>query len=214
MTEGRTKRSDSDKDSLRSQFREYRTGLSESEYVRLSHDIVRNAIKLPELRRAGTVHLYWPVVEQREVDTKPLIRWLQRRRREIVLPVVLKFGLGNNDSPRLAHVRFQGEEALRLNRWGLLEPEPGPGVSLDEFDAVVVPALGAARDGHRVGYGLGYYDEFLAEVGVPKICLAYEACILDSVPFGTNDVPVDILVSEKTIYRTSCTPEDDRSCFT
>ena len=210
MTEGRTKRRESDKDSLRSRFREYRATLTEREYQRLSHDIVGNAIKLPELRNAHTVHVYWPIVEQREVDTRPLIRWLQRRRREIVLPLVLKFGIGDVDNPRLAHVRFQGEEALTSNRWGISEPESGESVSIDELDAVVVPALGAARDGHRIGYGFGYYDEFLVRVGSPKICLVYEACIRDQLPFGAHDISVDILVSESNIYRTSAISGEDR----
>ena len=205
MTVGRTKRSVSDKDSLRSRFREYRTGLSEAEYERLSHEIVGRAIRLPELRRAGTVHVYWPIVAQREVDTRPLIGWLQQRRRQIILPVVLKFGLPDVESPRLAHVRFPGEAALRLNQWGISEPERGESVPIHELDAVVVPALGASRNGHRVGYGLGYYDEFLARVAVPKICLAYDACVVDDVPFSEHDVSVDIVVSESNVYRPSAT---------
>ena len=92
-----------------------------------------------------------------------------------------------------------------MNRWGISEPERGQSVSMDELDAVVVPALGAARDGHRVGYGLGYYDEFLALVAAPRICLVYEACIVDHVPFSEHDVPVDIVVSESKIYRPSAT---------
>ena len=201
MTHRKTKPRGPTKDSLRGRFREYRTSLSEAEYETRSRAVVENVLELPELRKAHTVHVYWPILEQREVDTRPLIRALRDRGAEIVLPVVLNFRSAAEGTPRLAHVRYPGEEAMRVNRWGIAEPHPSRRVSIDEIEAVIVPALGAGRNGHRIGHGLGYYDEFLAEVAAVKICLVYEACLVDHVPFEPHDVPCDVVVSESSVIR-------------
>ena len=201
MAHRSTKPPASTKDSLRERFREYRTSLSESEYERLSLAVTENVIELPELQHARTVHVYWPILEQREVDTRPLIRMLRARGCEIVLPVVLTFRSTPDGTQRLAHIRYPEEEALRVNRWGIAEPHPGQRVPIHEIDAVIVPALGAGRNGHRIGHGLGYYDEFLSEVSAVKVCLIYSSCLADWVPFERHDVPVDVLVSESSVIR-------------
>ena len=65
----------------------------------------------------------------------------------------------------------------------------------------MVPALGAGRNGHRLGYGKGYYDAFLREVDAPTICPVFAACLLDHAPAEPHDVALDILITEDEIIR-------------
>ena len=186
---------------LRRQFDTYRQSLDDDTYEDLSRRVTSRLVELPEIRSADVVHVYWPMVERREIDTRPFIHRLRHEGKEIVLPVVLNFRQDTLALPRLGHVRFPGEEGLRVNRWGISEPAEHQAVPIEEIDAVVVPALGAGRDGHRIGFGHGYYDEFLDGNTMPAIVLVYDKCLLDRVPVEDHDRPVDVIVTEREVLR-------------
>ena len=188
-----------EKERLRAAFDRYRRGLDANAYERLSREALARAGRLPELREARVVHVYWPLVERRELDTRPLIEALRNRGAEIVLPVVASFEAGT--PPVLRHVCHPGEKELQVNRWGISEPPPGESVRVEDIDAVVVPALGAGRNRHRIGYGKGFYDAFLRQVTAPTICLVYDACLVDRVPNQPHDVAMRIVVTEHETVR-------------
>ena len=186
-----------EKADLRGRFRSLRAGFSDAEYAARSAKVVAQAKALPELQQAETVHAYWPLLRSREVDIRPLIAWLQASGKQIVLPVVDRY----TGAPRLRHVRFETPEALRPNRWGIDEPTGGKSVPVETIDAVVVPALGAGRNGHRLGYGKGYYDAFLRALKASTICPVFAACLIDHAPAEAHDAPLDILITEDEIIR-------------
>ena len=66
-----------------------------------------------------------------------------------------------------------------------------------EFDLVVVPALGFDSDNNRLGLGGGWYDRFLAQQPqARKIGLAYAwALVEDGIPVESWDVKLDGIVS-------------------
>ncbi len=182
---------------LRQRFRTIRSQFSDAEYDAYSARIVARTKTLPELQRASTVHTFWPMLARREVDIRPLIAWLQHSGKQIVLPVVDSY----TGTPRLRHVRFEPNEALRLNQWGIDEPTGDESVPVESIDAVLVPALGAGRNGHRIGYGKGYYDAFLHTLNASTIGLVFAACVVDCLPAEPHDVPLDIVMTEDEIIR-------------
>ena len=189
------------KAALRRQFRAFRAGLTEAAYAARSAALVAQIQALPELRSAEIVHTYWPLTTRREIDLRPLIDWLHRSGKQIVLPVVDSFGSTPEHAPRLRHVRYEKTEALRPNRWGIHEPTGGISVPVETIDAVVVPALGAGRNGHRLGYGKGYYDTFLRRLAVPTLCPVYADCLVEQMPAEPHDVPLTLLITEDEIIR-------------
>ena len=55
---------------------------------------------------------------------------------------------------------------------------------------------------HRVGYGKGFYDRFLAaHLGFTTVAAAFEFQLFDAVPFEETDVLPQMLVTEQKIYR-------------
>lgn len=189
------------KSALRTRFRAYRSQLSEREYVRRSRAILKHVRWLPELQQAHTVHTYWPVTERREVDTRPLIEHLHRQDVSVVLPVVTEFSGASDGTPAMEHRVYTGPACLTPNRWGLHEPQGTAAVSPEALDLVLVPALGAGRNGHRIGNGGGYYDAFLSEVAAPTVALVYRACLVDTVPAEAHDVPVTYIATEDELLR-------------
>lgn len=184
------------KEELRSQFRAYRDSLSPSSYAACGTLISHRALTVPAVARAQTVHVYWPMTEEGEVDTRPLIGALRGRGAEVILPVVTSF---DPDCPTLKHCRYEGPEALETNQWGICEPANNDTVDPKTLDVVIVPALGAGRNGHRLGHGTGYYDAFLQSVDCPRVALVYEACLLPAVPSAPHDVPMTTIVTERDI---------------
>jgi 5-formyltetrahydrofolate cyclo-ligase len=184
-----------EKAALRARFRAFRESLSPEEVATRSAAICARLAVLPEVEHAETVHLYWPIPGSGEVDTRLLALWLHREGCRVVLPRVI-----SGSPPQLRHHVFTGEDALRPNRWGILEPS-GDEVEPDELDAVIVPALGAGRDGHRIGHGAGYYDVFLGTIGAPKVGAVYAECLVDRLPAEPHDVPLDAIVTESGVAR-------------
>ena len=193
------------KETLRNRFRAYRTQLSPESVAAKSTAVLRRVQALPELQQAQTVHCYWPLVDRGEIDTRPLIRHLHERGFRVALPVVDSF---EAERPILNHHLYDGPEALQTNRWGLYEPDGTETVAPEALDIVIVPALGAGRNGHRIGHGSGYYDAFLATIGVPTVALIYDDCLVDAVPPEPHDVPVSIIVTERACLRVT-SPADE-----
>lgn len=185
------------KDELRAQFRAYRRSLDEASKAARSGLIVHRAVSLAAIARAEVVHVYWPLGDRGEVDTRPLIAALRSWGTQVVLPVMTSF---DPDTPTLEHRCYTGPHALETNRWGVREPVNTECLSAQDLDAVIVPALGADQNGHRIGYGAGYYDAFLEPITCPRIALVYDACFIPSVPNASHDVPVSTVVTERGIH--------------
>jgi 5-formyltetrahydrofolate cyclo-ligase len=88
---------------------------------------------------------------------------------------------------------------LTPGRFGLLEPlgpRLGP-TALGTADVVVVPALGVARDGVRLGRGGGYYDRALryARSGAVLVALVFDDELVDELPSEPHDRRVTAVVT-------------------
>src|SRR5690554_5829952 len=189
------------KEAIRATLLERRARLSDVAYQEKSTAIVERMKSLPELQAAAIVHSYWPVIPRHEVDVRPLLYFLHAQKKQIVLPVVVNFGVASDGSERLRHVPFESEDRLVVNRWGIHEPIGTQTVPIEKIDAVIVPALGAGRNGHRIGHGFGYYDEFLRRMTVPTLCPIFDECLVDVVPEEEHDVPVSVIITDKEVYR-------------
>lgn len=185
---------------LRARFRQARLALSEADYAAHSALIRERLLGLPEVQAARTAHVYWPMTERREVDVRPLVTALHARGVRVLLPVVVPRTAGA--PPRLLHGPFEGEERLARTPWGLYEPT-ATDADLEALDVVVVPALGAGRNGHRIGHGAGYYDAFLAETSAFTVCPVFAACLVERVPAEPHDRAVDVVVTEEEVWTVS-----------
>jgi 5-formyltetrahydrofolate cyclo-ligase len=186
---------------LRELFRRFRAGLDAADYRRRSDAINARMQDLPEVRAAACVHVYWPRVELQEVDVRPLIHWLHAQKKQIVLPVIRTFGRTTEAGPRLNHVCCTAFDGLRANKWGIFEPSCGETVPVENLDLVIVPALGAGRDGFRIGHGFGFYDEFLAGLSLPRVAPVYHECLVETLPHEAHDVRLTVIVTEHEVVR-------------
>lgn len=86
-------------------------------------------------------------------------------------------------------------------RWSIVSLDSGEPVDpVPGFDAVIVPMLGFDPRCHRIGFGGGYYDRFLA--GRPrarKVGVCFEQGLVSRVPHEPHDVALDMIVTERRI---------------
>jgi len=187
------------RDSLRTQkapfrvhLRQIRSGLLAS--LRLSHSrlIHGHLYGLDEVIAANSAFIY--VSYASEVDTHAIIRRFLDEGKSLAVPRII-------DANHMISVPFTSWEDLKPDTMGIMTPETTTAYS-GALDIAITPGLGFSIDGRRIGFGRGYYDRwFQANTVKTKIALAYEAQLLEQLPAGRNDIPVDIIVTEKRVIR-------------
>ena len=75
-------------------------------------------------------------------------------------------------------------------------------IAYKNIDLILVAGIAFDRDGYRLGYGLGYYDKFLAKLPKAlKIGLCFDLQIVEKVPRESYDVPVDMIVTDEEVIK-------------
>lgn len=84
---------------------------------------------------------------------------------------------------------------------GLRQPRPDvpalDDTAIDRIGCALVLGLAFDRDGHRLGYGAGYFDRFLAGRAFPIIGVTFEEQVIDRVPVEPHDVPMTSVISDR-----------------
>lgn len=187
------------KDRIRKRMKSRRAELSRKEVYERSDAILQNLLSVPGFFRADTVHAYISS-KNNEADTHELVRLLLKQRKRVVVPVA------DRESGTMRHAEIRSLSELVGGDFGILVPRMVRPVPADALQAVVVPALAADRRGHRVGYGAGFYDRFLAGITVPTFVLAYDFQLIPQVPNEPTDVPVSFVVTEEEVIPTRNLP--------
>ena len=135
-----------------------------------------------------------------EPDLASAMPQLWRRGVEVLVPIV------EGEAMRFAPLR--PTTPIVTNRWGIAEPATPVRVAPGALDVVLVPLVGFDPAGHRLGRGAGYYDRaFAATPRPPLIGVAYELQRVEALVPADHDVPLDLVVTERTVHRcTTATP--------
>ncbi len=95
------------------------------------------------------------------------------------------------------------ETELEEGMFGILEPRTGciRPFPIEEIDIVLVPGIAFDESGGRIGFGGGFYDEFLAKLPseTKRWALAFEFQIVEKIPLTDKDVPVESIITEKRV---------------
>lgn len=130
-----------------------------------------------------------------EVETYWFIRYLIKARIPVIVPIIQK----ENISLRLSYL----EDTSNLVQSTFRVPEPiGSEIPADPCDvtSAIIPMLGFDLSGGRLGYGAGYYDRFLSENRhIRTIGLAYSCQEISLLPVDTNDIGMDVIITENEI---------------
>jgi len=170
-----------------------RNALTPEEVSRRSQLIVARLLELPAIGRAETIFCY--LSHKNEVETHQLVRdWLAAGKH---IQVPAYHAEQRRYEP--SHI-VDLERDLAPGKLGILEPHTRR-VPHRSADVAIVPGVAFDAQGHRLGYGKGFYDEMLEHFAGVKIALAFDCQMQPAAPRSDNDVPMDVIVTEGTVYR-------------
>lgn len=178
------------KNELRKKYKTLRKELTFDEIMNESLAIANQSLYLPIWDKTY-FHLFLPIEVQKEINTEFLLQILAGRDKEIVV------SKSDFESGKMTHYLLTDNTKLIVNTYGIPEPVDGLEVPASKLEVVFVPLLAYDIKGNRVGYGKGFYDQFLSECKpeVVKIGLSYfdpEAVISD---VTDHDIRLDYCIT-------------------
>lgn len=177
---------------LRRALRARRAQLDSGEAAQASAAAARILVQSPEFARAQRIAGYAAV--RGEADPSGALEAAEANGKAIYLPRV-------TNHKGLVFEPWHLGAAMRNNRFGIPEPEPGNrSAAADTLDLVIVPLVAFDATGTRIGSGAGYYDRaFAFRRAAPRPLLAgfayaFQEC--PTLPRAAWDVPLDLIVTE------------------
>lgn len=159
-----------------------------------SDRIAKRVVDLPGFRQADVVLAY--VSFGSEFNTADFVRATLAHDKILVLPRV------NRQERRLD--LFQVKDPVNdlvSGTWKIREPDPARCKLWNDetVDFVLVPGVVFDAQCNRLGYGGGYYDRLLEDLGpFPSlIAAAFAIQVVDRVPTEEHDIPIDVVVTEE-----------------
>ena len=170
------------KQELRKQIRAQKRAMTTAQIEEKSRILGELFVQTEEYRRAGTIYGYLPY--NQEVRTVPMLEQALRDGKRVAVPKCY------GDEMRFIYMEDLSQVAPGYA--GIPEPIADGPVAADETALVLMPGLAFDPQGHRIGYGGGFYDRFLAEEpGHPTLALCYDFQMLPSLETEEFDIPVD-----------------------
>ena len=177
------------KNQLKQSVLEKRNSLPKEEILDISNKIKNNLFNLDSYKKSKTIMFF--VSFNSEVHTHEMIKAVFKDKTVVI--------------PKVEHHEIEPSviidfDNLMAGQFGILEPIEAMKIAYKNIDLVLVPGIVFDKEGHRIGYGFGYYDKFLRKVPKAlKIGLCFDFQLVDKVPREEHDVPVDLIVTEKGV---------------
>jgi len=99
-------------------------------------------------QNAKCVGIYYPL--KNEVNLLPLTNGKQ------------SFAFPRVESDGIHFYLLDSKTSFKKSRFGVMEPQNGKRCDKD-IDYLLTPALAITKDNYRIGFGKGYYDQFLSK---------------------------------------------------
>lgn len=174
-----------EKKALRTEMHKKRANIDSAQKLRYDLEICEKLEQLILESNAKVVHAYLPM--GREIDISPLIASLLKQNIKVVTPKTLK-------NRKLQNLVLNSLSEVEQGVFGTTHPANSVEYNGD-FDVIIVPGLAFDSNNYRLGYGGGYYDNFL--VNHPKafkVGIFYPLQQVDKVPTEPHDIQLDRII--------------------
>ncbi len=192
------------KTALRKQMRQVRSSIPGEVRAQAARQVARQLASLPAFGEARIVGLYCAL--QDEFDPLGVTELPEAKHKTFVFPKTqraqrqLRFCRAFDLSVSVGVPGWSRalRQVMSPGAYGILEPQ-GEEVDRASIDLLVLPGLAFDARGHRLGYGGGYYDRFLASYAPQKrpvtVALGYDEQRVPEVPVGPYDLPVEFVMT-------------------
>ena len=174
-----------DKKALRAAIRQQKRAMTEEAIVTKSQKLCARLMENDLYKNAKTFYGYLPY--NQEVRTTPLLEQAIRDGKRVAVPKCY--------GDEMKFIYMDDLSQVAPGYANIPEPiEDGP-IADDPTALVLMPGIAFDPEGHRVGYGGGFYDKFLAqEPDHPTVALCYDFQMMPHLETEEYDIPVDLVL--------------------
>ena len=174
-----------DKKALRAFIRDQKRAMSIAQIEELSDLLAQKFFETAQYKNAQTIYGYLPY--NQEVRTVPILERALKDGKTVAVPKVI--------DDRMIFVVMEDLSKVENGYAGIPEPIDNGPEAKDPNALVLMPGLAFDPQGHRIGYGGGFYDRFLEqEPNHPTVALCYGFQMLPSLDTEEHDIPVDLVI--------------------
>jgi len=184
-----------DKAHLRKLVKNQRAQLSPKELQVISEKVMAILVENFDFG-AKLTNIFLPIEKFHEINLFPLIDLITTKGGKICL------NTSDFTAQKLSTHLYENKDQIKISPFGIPEPTYGVEVDVSQIDIIIVPLLAFNDKGYRVGYGKGFYDNYLRRcskkcvfIGVNHFNEMHE--IED---IRAQDIPLHFMVTPEKIY--------------
>ena len=176
---------------IRQEIYKRRRQMDESYWKEATRSIAERVLEHPLFINASDIYCY--VDYHRETGTRSIIEQAWSCGKRVWVPLVM--------GDKMEFFQIRSYDELSPGMKGILEPKGTGEKASGESGLMVMPGVAFDKEKHRIGYGGGYYDKYLA--GHPKLrtmAVAFDCQIFEEVEHDPYDIQPEVLITETSIY--------------
>lgn len=174
-----------DKKTLRKEISARKRSMTNTQIVQKSNRLAEMFLSTEQYINAKTIYGYLPY--NQEVRTISILEQALRDGKTVAVPKVY--------ADEMRFICLQDLTKVEPGFAGIPEPIDDEPIANDKDALVLMPGLAFDPQGHRMGYGGGFYDKFLTnEPRHPTVALCYDFQVFSYLETEEHDIPVDLVL--------------------
>lgn len=179
-----------DKKALRAEIREKKRAMTETQIEKTSAALGEQLRDHPAYKEAKSIFGY--LSYNQEVRTMPMLEAAQKDGKRVAVPKVI--------DDTMIFIWLDDLSRVELGYCNIPEPIDNGPEAVDETALVMMPGLAFDPQGHRCGYGGGFYDRYLElHPDHPTIAMCYGFQMYEHLEVDAHDIPVDYVLSQEVL---------------
>jgi len=181
---------------LRKKYKDLRKALSETQVEDNSLAIANKLLSL-DIWNNTFYHIFLTIEERKEINTDYILNILSGKDKNIVI------SKSNFEDYSMTHYLLTDNTKIIKNNYNIPEPIDGIEIPSSQLEVVFIPLLAFDNTGHRIGYGKGFYDRFLAQCKPEtiKIGLSFFEAEAETIEASEDDIKLDYCVTPNRVFQ-------------
>ena len=174
-----------DKKELRTNIHRRKQAMTEEEICHKSHRLMMLFCASEAYCKADAIYGYLPY--NQEVRTTTILQRALEDGKRVAVPKIF----GN----QMKFIWLEDLTQVAPGYFNIPEPIADGPIADDPNALMLMPGLAFDQEGHRIGYGGGFYDRFLEnEPNHPTLALCYDFQMFPHLETEPHDIPVDCVL--------------------
>lgn len=181
---------------LRNKYKALRVQLTIDDIESLSLEIANELLQVP-IWHHSFYHLFLTIEEQKEINTEYILNILAGMDKNIVI------SKSNFETNTLENYLLTDNTTLKKSKYNIPEPIDGIPIQNEKIEIIFVPLLAFDKKGNRVGYGKGFYDNFLKTCNEDALKIGLSFFEAEDIIEDTreDDIKLDYCVTPTRLYQ-------------